>query len=221
MNAGEGNLEKTLKEADQWLYYRFDENYTARFADALKREVAEALSPELGDKDRENIVNGYEKSEMYKAFKNYFTTLYSISEIFSNLSQEDAGVLNEDGQSVVERASNAALGTAKFIDDLCQNPKLDQRAIEKGFINVYRSPADFISAYLAMIELIMHERATIKTAQTIEREFEGSGGEAKRFIQEIHGHAKLLINETLRAHQEFMPRVAQQALGDLYREKLI
>lgn len=205
-----------IKQLDTWLYYRFDENYTVRFADGLKQEVSASLSLELKDKDRQNISNQYGKTEMSEVFKSYFAKQYVIALQLLDIIQGDTDKQGDDDQRVLENAIIAASKVAGFVASSSQTPHLDQEAIERSFTATYSNPEEFSSAYLAMVELVIYEATRRKTQPTEERKVVRMLVELQDAIQEIEKYVQLLAGETLRTQKAFMPTVIHQVVGDLY-----
>ncbi len=209
-------LERTLKQVDQWLYYRFDERCTARFADGLKEEVSASLSPKLRDRDRENILEGYGKRELSKIFESYFAKQYVMSKRVLDLVQDIDDTLGDDDQRIMGNVVSAASRTVKFVDGLCQNSGLNEEAIEIGFVATYGTPDNFSSAYLAIVELVLYDVIRKKTPTSERRTLGGLFAGLHNIAQEMEMYTDLLTRETLRTQQEFMPRVAHKVIEDLY-----
>jgi hypothetical protein len=110
------NLENTLQQVDQWLYYRFDENYTAKLGEELKEKVLPTVSTELREEDRIEIAKRYGKNEMSEIFEGHFTRQYAGLELLFNNTDEEKKDLTEKDKEVVDKVEYGFKKITSFID---------------------------------------------------------------------------------------------------------
>lgn len=210
------NLQETVEKLDKWMFYRFDENYSARFGDALKEELSTKVSAELSEEDLDNMINTFTKKTLAVGFEGYFFRTYATALGALYVIDSTKNTLQGDDKKIIDNVVKAATRTVQFVNSLCQNPDLTESAIEQSFVATYETPAEVYFDNLAMQELVFHV-ATRKQAPPTPM-YEGIPAAVQDAIIKVHEYPLLLAGEHMRIHQEFAPRVMGQIVCDLYKK---
>lgn len=210
-------LEKVLIKADQWIYSRFDEKYTARFAAELQQEIATTLSPNLNAVHSQEIVQQYSKTSISALFENHFRLLYPSSSACIDFIEKNRNLqesLSNEDLAMMDRLAITASRMMRFIDALCTIPDLDITAVEKTLREVYHDTEEVGSTYLACLEVV-HYDSTRKKASPFKPPAQTNLAMALP-VAGLFDYLQLLVDETIRVQRTFIPRLFDKVLGELF-----
>jgi len=210
------DLEQTLKQVNRWFGERFRDRYTTDFADPLKEEIAETVSPYLRDNDRKDIINYFGRDNILEATSAYIAGHYVVAKETLEAVQGSDDKLSPEDQRVLDAAVDACSRTVRFVEELSQHDKLTPELMQGEFTQVYRNLEEFSNAYLANLKLVIHE-ATRHRGKDEGKQLVGFLAGLQNGFDEMQRYTDLLISETVRVQEQFLPKVFDQVLWDMYR----
>ena len=209
-------LEQKLEQVNGWFGGRFRDRYTTDFADTLKKEIAKTVSPDLKDDGRDNIINYFRRDNILEATSAYIAVHYVVAKATLEAVQGSDYELSSKDQRVLDAVVDACSRTVRFVEGLSQHSELSPELMERQFTQVYGSIEEFSNAYLAHLKLVIHE-FTRHRGKDEGKKLGGFLADLQRGLDEMQRYTDLLTSESVRVQEQFLPKVFDRVLGDMYQ----
>ncbi|MBT3836611.1 hypothetical protein HOD05_00405 [Candidatus Woesearchaeota archaeon] len=210
------DLEQTLGQVNGWFGGKFSDKYTSDFANALKAEIDGTVSSDLQPDHSEDIVNYFGRDNILEVTSAFFAASYVIAKKILEEVQGSDDTLNSEDQRVLDTTLGAYSRTVRFVEGLSQHSELTPELMDAEFTQVYGSVEDFSNAYVSPLKLFAHE-VTRNKRKGQETRLHHIPAILQKELDKTQTYSNLLLGESVRVQEQFLPRVFDLVLRDMYR----